>query len=202
MKVDCRPCEPPDHDALLSAWRDHLVSRRRFLLAMAGGSVAALFPATAISVESPAGRGAHAQWLILDHVLQHLLPSEADSPGAREIDALGYFRFIVDDDSIDEDEREFILQGSLWLEDMSLDMMKSSFTALDEARRERVLRRIEQSDAGHNWLSTLLLYLFEALLADPVYGGNTNGAGWQWLQHTPGFPRPPADKRYPDLLKL
>jgi gluconate 2-dehydrogenase gamma chain len=48
-------------------------------------------------------------------------------------------------------------------------------------------------------LSLLLYYIFEALLSDPVYGGNPGGIGWQWLEHQPGFPRPPADKIYGNL---
>ena len=59
-----------------------------------------------------------------------------------------------------------------------------------------MLRQIEQSNAGQNWLSLLLTYLLEALLADPVYGGNPDGIGWQWLEHQSGFPRPPADKTW------
>ncbi|MEE8342688.1 MAG: gluconate 2-dehydrogenase subunit 3 family protein, partial [Gammaproteobacteria bacterium] len=70
------------------------------------------------------------------------------------------------------------------------------FTALNEQERETVLREIEQSRAGRNWLSTLLTYLLEALLADPVYGGNPNGIGWQWLEHQPGYPLPPKDKAW------
>jgi len=42
----------------------------------------------------------------------------------------------------------------------------------------------------------VLGYIFEALLVDPVYGGNPNGIGWKWLEHQPGLPRPTADKRY------
>ena len=58
------------------------------------------------------------------------------------------------------------------------------------------MRQIEQSRAGRNWLSLLLTYVLEALLADPVYGGNPDGIGWQWLEHQPGYPRPPADKSW------
>ena len=41
-----------------------------------------------------------------------------------------------------------------------------------------------------------MYYLLEALLADPVYGGNTDEVGWKWLGYTAGFPRPPIGKRY------
>ena len=53
-----------------------------------------------------------------------------------------------------------------------------------------LLRQIAKSTAGENWLATLLSYIFEALLAAPIYGGNPGGVGWKWLQHQPGFPLP------------
>jgi gluconate 2-dehydrogenase gamma chain len=191
-----------DLDGFLAAWRQKLVTRRRFLQALTGGTVASLFPWPAPVADDNASQvDEAARWRVLDFVLQHLLPSEPDAPGAKEIDALGYFRFIVADASIDADEREFITRGAIWLEDMSRDIEHVSFVDLDELQRERVLRKIEQSSAGENWLSTLLTYLFEALLADPAYRGNANGLGWQWLKHIPGFPHPPANKRYPELLK-
>jgi len=84
---------------------------------------------------------------------------------------------------------------------MAQQLTGSSFLALDEEHREQVLRKVEKSAAGSNWLSVMLLYLIEALLADPAYGSNPGGAGWRWLAHIPGFPSPPPDKRYPELLK-
>ena len=83
-----------------------------------------------------------------------------------------------------------------WLNDLSRQRYQRSFTALDASEQETVLRQIEQSKAGRNWLSLLLTYLLEALLADPVYGGNPGGIGWQWLEHQPGFPTPPEDKSW------
>jgi gluconate 2-dehydrogenase gamma chain len=198
-----RLAEHAELRAWLAGWKGQLLSRRRFLLQVAGGSLAALFPLPGLSQdEAPAAPNEATLWRVLDTVQQHLFPSEADAPGAREIKALDYLRFIVADDSQDAEERAFILQGAGWLEDMARELTGLSFTALDEEQRERVLRRIEQSTAGGNWLSLLLLYLIEALVADPAYGCNPDGVGWRWLAHIPGFPRPPADKRYPELLEL
>ena len=71
------------------------------------------------------------------------------------------------------------------------------FEALDFTRKEQLLRYLaDRTRWGKNWLSLLLYYLFEALLADPAYGCNPDGVGWQWLEHQPGFPRPPPDKIY------
>jgi hypothetical protein len=33
-------------------------------------------------------------------------------------------------------------------------------------------------------------------LADPVYGGNRERRGWEWLAHQPGYPRPPPGKTW------
>lgn len=193
------PDRPPQGAAsFLTDWHAQLMSRRRFLAGLAGGSVASLFPMTVLNaIEASSEQD---PWPIIDAVQQHLFPTEETSPGAHEINALGYLRFVVTDASLKQEDRDFVTQGAGWLEGMSQQLEKAAFSSLDETRRERVLRQVAASAAGENWLSTLLLYLCEALLTDPVYGGNTDQVGWRWLQHRPGFPRPPLDKTFPRLL--
>ncbi len=178
----------------LNTWRVGLISRRRLLLAAAGGSLALMFGR--IAAAEPV---AHDPWPTLDAVLDHLLPSEADSPGAREIRALDYLRFVVDDRWIARDERDFIVHGAGWLDDLAIEHNGNAFTSLDSANKERLLRQIAQGPAGENWIATLLSYLFEALLSAPAYGGNPEGIGWRWLEYVPGFPLPRAGNRYPEL---
>ncbi len=189
----------PNVAASLEDWHRTLVSRRSFLLGLAGGSLAALFGMPAAAKGSSDIDAAHT-WRVIDKVQRHLFPSEPDRPGAQEINALGYLRFVVSDPKVDAEEHEFILKGAGWLEGMAREMTRRSFTELGAQERERVLRRIAVSAAGENWVSTLILYLMEALLTDPAYGGNPGGIGWRWLQHVPGHPRPPKDKTYPVLL--
>lgn len=181
----------------LSGWREHLVSRRRFLIGAAGGTVAALFPLRIVgsSVATPPLDDA-ARWRLVGAVQDHLFPSEPAAPGAQEINALAYLGWVVADDNLDPDHRAFILRGAEWVEEHALALEQASFGELDEGGRERVLRHVAATGGGENWLSTVLMYLFEALLTDPVYGGNPDGVGWKWLGHTPGFPRPTAGKRY------
>jgi gluconate 2-dehydrogenase gamma chain len=187
---------------LLSDWHQHLTTRRQFLLAAAGGSLAAMFPLSSIAAannrQNPDTKPD--PWPVIDAVQQHLFPAETDAPGAREINALAYLQFVVTDTTLDSDSREFITKGVAWLEDITFQQYKKSFINLNHKKREKVLRDIASSEAGENWLSTILLYIVEALLTDPVYGGNTNQLGWKWLQHVPGFPRPPADKTFLRLL--
>ena len=178
----------------IDAFRVTLRSRRRFLIAAAGGTVALLF-----GLPRPAAADDYDPWPTLNAVLDHLLPSESDSPGAADINALGYLRFVVSDARTADDDREFILQGNRWLDDLAGERLGRNFVALNGDEKERLLRQIAGSAAGENWLSTLLSYLLEALLTAPAYGGNTDRAGWRWLEYVPGFPLPGPGTRYPEL---
>lgn len=180
--------------ATMEDFRAALITRRRFLIAAAGGSLALLFGT------SPSARAAsNDPWKTLAAVLDHLLPTEPGAPGAREIQALDYLRFVVSDPWIDQEERDFILQGAQWLDDLAGKRFDNPFPSLDEKQKETLLRQVAQSGAGENWISTLLTYLFEALLTAPAYGGNPDGIGWRWLEYIPGFPLPEPGTRYPEL---
>ncbi len=141
-------------------------------------------------------------WLTIDVVQDHLFPSETDSPGAKEINAITYLRNVIVNPMIDQEEKEFILNGVKWLNDLSIEQHESVFVQLSYTQRSDMLHQITKTNSGRKWLSKLLTYIFEALLSDPVYGGNPDGIGWKWLNHHPGFPRPPIHKRYWDLKKV
>lgn len=178
-----------DHSELV-VWRHALLTRRRFLLASAGG-LAALFAPLGVGAGVRAGN----PWPLLAAVQDHLFPAEIDAPGAREIHALAYLQGVLGDPRGDREEQRFILKGAEWLEDLSRQRHQAAFVDLDPLRREQVLREVAGTPKGENWVSTLLLYLCEALLSDPAYGGNPDGIGWAWLAHQPGFPRPTPEKR-------
>ena len=140
-------------------------------------------------------------WKTIAAVQEHLFPADKDSPGASDIQALNYLQNMINAPDIEDSERESIKNGSKWLNDLSIQIYNKNFTELGETNREKVLRRIENSRAGRRWLSLLMTYLIEALLSEPVYGGNKNGIGWKWLEHQPGFPTPSIDKMYFKLGK-
>jgi len=130
---------------------------------------------------------------------EHLLPSEPGAPGAREIRALEYLRFVLADKRVDAEERELLLAGAASLDRLSLKVEGADFIALDAEGRERVLQRMIDEPHGELWISTLIVYLLEALLCAPAYGGNPEAIGWHWLEHRPGFPLPDTDHIYPKL---
>ena len=123
-----------------------------------------------------------------------MFPAEPGVPGARDVKATAYLQWVLSDPGLEHSLRRVFASGVEQLEQLSLDSSGHGYHRLSPEQREDVLRRMEGQ--GDSWIRELLNYLFEALLTDPVYGANPGGIGWQWLGHTPGFKRPPANKRY------
>ncbi len=133
-------------------------------------------------------------------VQEHLFPKGPDSPSAVDVNAAAYLEWAITAPGIDPDTRNTIVNGVGRLQDASRERFDVPFTGLDDEQSELLLRYLADNTRwGRAWLSLMLYYIFEALLSDPAYGGNPNEIGWRWLQHQPGFPRPPADKIYGKL---
>ncbi|WJW75980.1 gluconate 2-dehydrogenase subunit 3 family protein [Thiohalobacter sp. IOR34] len=175
------------------------LSRRQFIsrLGLLGGLAAACPPAALAALRANAEpMPAEEPWRTLAAVQAQLFPPGPGIPGAREIGALRYLRQALENPAAAGADLAFVRDGAGWLNDLARKTRQRDFAQLDAAGRETLLRRIERSRAGSRWLSLLLDYLLEALLADPVYGGNPDGSGWRWLEHQPGYPTPMPDKRW------
>lgn len=173
-----------------------LTTRRQFLLAAAGGSLAVLFgltPARAVQRDD--------DWAVVARVQELLLPSEPGSPGATDVGAFEYLKTAMQEERIDSAQRDFILHGVYWLQDAAMQQHEQAFLSLNAQTQQALLERISESDAGENWLSTLLVFVLEALLSAPVYGGNRDAVGWRWLAIEPGFPLPDRQTVYWKLPK-
>jgi len=181
--------------------QENALNRRQFVQILAG--ITASLPSSVIAKSSVFGRNdlqsyEHLQdpWLTLASVQEHLLPANKNSPGARDITALHFLQNLLNAPDTEQEEHDFILQGVNWLNQLSIKHNAQKFNLLDSSSKEKILREIETSRAGSRWLSLMMTYLIEALLSDPVYGGNKNQLGWKWLEHIPGFPTPTVDKVY------
>lgn len=188
--------------------RSRTMGRRGFFARISGATaLAALSPGIdAEKLTTPLSPGSvlprqlsDRQWQTLVAVQDHLFPSATDSPGAREINAMTYLDAALADPKLDPAEADFIKNGIGWLEEIARETQNGSFLSLSAEKREAVLQALNETGRGENWIATILMYIFEALLSDPAYGGNPGGIGWKWLGHDPGFPRPPADKIYGKL---
>lgn len=175
-----------------------MISRRQFVMRSSGTLMAAGTPLAGLTGCSPMQSREHSvdsgvsekQWQEIAEVQQFLLPSEQHSPGAKDVNAQAYLLWVVTDPDFDEQDRQFIPQGLISLQALSQTLFQRPFNQLNDEEKETALREFEKSTEGYAWITTLLNYLLEALLTDPIYGGNPDQIGWKWLDHTPGFPRP------------
>ncbi|MGJ8693247.1 MAG: gluconate 2-dehydrogenase subunit 3 family protein [Thalassotalea sp.] len=182
------------------SWLKNKLSRRQLLKSAAGASAIASLPRYAFAApEALTELTKTDPWLTLDTVFNHLLPSSASGPGAAEIQASNYLYQTIQQQPIGADEITFIYNGVGWLNGYSNSQLSKTFVALTTAEKETILRGISGSTAGENWLNTLINYLYEAMLSPPIYGGNPNGVGWQWLKHQAGFPLPAKGQRYYEI---
>ena len=141
-----------------------------------------------------------AQQKTLDAVQMQLLPDDGNGPSARDINGIAYLEWaMTDPQNQDDGDPPYIAKGIGWLDDLAQQTQGDTFVNLTNAQQDKVLQQIARSQAGENWMSLLMYYLTEALMLDPVYGGNPDGIGWQWLEHQAGFPQPIAGKTYRDF---
>lgn len=188
---------------------DSRISRRDFMLRMGLlGSLASAYPAAALAELRVSNTKQalpewqkQATWQTLAQVQEVLFPPGEGAPGASDIAATVYLHGAIENPDADGDDKDFIFRGVGWLDGLTQERHQKTFLQLTAAQQQETIEAIVKSRAGRNWVSMLLTYTLEALLADPVYGGNKNKAGWEWLQHQPGYPAPPADKTWDQLLQ-
>ena len=124
------------------------------------------------------------KWRVLQSVQNHLFPKQGNFPDAESISSVRYLKMVSRDDSFDQKDLEFIFEGLNVLQDRGWKTM------LAHDKKEKILETFAQTNFGENWISTLLNYTLEAVLSDPIYGGNSHQKGWRSLEHHPGIPRP------------
>jgi len=127
--------------------------------------------------------------VIFEAVIKHLFDDD-DGYVTSQLNVTGYFKAVLADTRIDEDERTFLLNGIRWLQESAEERFGKDFLALQNVQREAVLKDISMLRWGDRWLYKVMGYYFEVVFSDPIYGGNVNGNGWKWLDYHPGFPRP------------
>ena len=185
---------------LLRDFQNGNIDRRTFLTRLAAAASLTMLPPALFRCSSGDARNdevfSQERWDILKLVQNHLFPSDSDSPGAKEINAAVYLQNVLLDPQIDPEDKEFILNGLDWTEETANELLNKSILKMNKDEIEKVLRNMAEYQWGENWLSQILIYIFEALLTDPIYGGNPDGIGWKWLGHDPGLPRPTEKNRY------
>ncbi len=121
---------------------------------------------------------------------EDLFPDLSDSLNVRTINARSYLTYILHHRKVSNKNKRFIKKGVVWLNQEADTLFGKSYGFLPSSSRQKVLESIAKTEWGESFIETILTYLFEALLGDPIYGINKNKAGWKWVHHTPGLPRP------------
>ncbi len=129
-------------------------------------------------------------WHTIALVQQDLFPDTQGVPTLHNIHAKRYLKGVMHDVWVRHEEKDFIRNGEQWLHEASQQHFRKNYTDLKPLQRQKILRVISKERWGERWIEILLSYIMEALLCDPVYGGNSAEVGWKWLHHTPGLPRP------------
>jgi gluconate 2-dehydrogenase gamma chain len=107
-----------------------------------------------------------------------------------QIKTARYMHIVLNHSRISEEDKQFIKNGVKWLNEEAIQMHKKSYVKLASNERQDVLNAVAKTEWGENFLYNIMSYLFEAMLGDPIYGGNNKEAGWKWLAFTGGEPRP------------
>lgn len=131
---------------------------------------------------------------VLLHTAYHLFPQSKISPSAADLHISAYLAYVLKDERIMKEDRDYILKGAYWLEESSFEEYDRSFLGLNRDEKEELLQDIAAYRWGENYIYTTLTYIFEAMISAPVYGSNTDKTGWKWLEHNPGFPLPKTAK--------
>ena len=141
------------------------------------------------------------QFKIIREVQDILFPSEGDGPGALEVNADKYLVWVLNDSLLDPKEKRYVIKYIDQIDKSAKDRYGASFLELSKKEREDHIAFIAKESWGKKWLSRILTLIFEALLLDPIYGGNPDNIGWNWLGHHPGQPRPTKEINYPTIIK-
>jgi len=124
-------------------------------------------------------------WVVIESVLNILFPKTDTMPGAREFNSTQFLIQNSKHSSFNQKDLSLILKGA-----DDFNSLYPSFVNFNQEKQQKILEKISQNDYGKEWLSILIYYGIEAMLSDPIYNGNPNGACWKKLNHIAGKPQP------------
>lgn len=106
-----------------------------------------------------------------------------------DVNTSAYTTLILKHSRVTDEDKTFLKNGIKWLDEEAEEMYKTRYTKLSAKERQSVLKSISKVRWGENWIDTVLTYIMEAMMSDPIYGVNKNEAGQKWVNHVQGYPR-------------
>lgn len=124
-------------------------------------------------------------WNVVEDIQDILFPKTENMPSAKMFNATFYLIKNIYNEHFDKDDFKIITEGTLEFKrdfpDFSKQTQDTKYHTLEIASENRYYEQ---------WLSILIYYTIEAMMSDPIYGGNTNEIGWISTMHVSGQPQP------------
>lgn len=134
--------------------------------------------------------------------LQNLLvPKDGNGPSANDVNAHSYFVWTLSDQNLPQEDSSYFIEKTKEIMELCESQFLRKFTVLSSHEKNAFIEKNIQSGWTRTYLSRMITVIFEAVLLDPVYNVNPNEIGWEWLQHSPGMPRPTLETKFPEIYK-
>lgn len=135
------------------------------------------------------------QSTILKSVLMIIFPDDGNGPSADDLNSFGYILWSLGNEYDPTQDKEFIINGLDWTNEFAIENFNDNYYDLSESDKANVIASIQEEKWGKNWMSVMVTLVLESLVLDPIYGGNKDEKGWEWLEHEAGSPRPTEGTR-------
>ena len=176
-----------------------IISRRQFILISSLGIGSLLIPIPSCQHKKTNYLTAE-EINILNGVLDVLFPDDGFGPSHKDFNATQYILNVLNDPFYDGETKIFIIDGIQDINSIAKSLFSKDLSSLSYKHKQKVIEHaIEKEGKFERWISLIITLIIEALLSDPIYGGNTNEVGWKWLNHYIGIPRPDKDTSYKQL---
>lgn len=130
-----------------------------------------------------------------------LVPKDGNGPSANDVNAHNYFVWTLSGKNIPQEDRTYFIEKTQEFMMLCEAQFLRKFTNLSSQEKTSFIDKNIQSGWTRTYISRMITVIFEAILLDPVYDVNPNEIGWNWLQHSPGMPRPTLETKFPEIYK-
>src|SRR5215475_9272949 len=124
---------------------------------------------------------------------ERLMPGAPGLPGARDAEVLNYIDLALA--GAYADLQDFYRRGLAQLDAYCRKTHGVPFVRLPVAGQDEVIKAVEEDKAGEfawataqAFFTTIRTHTMEGMLADPIYGGNRDFAGWRLVGFSGGQP--------------
>lgn len=186
----------PDTFANIEKWETNRRSFLRAALVAGAASQIAWFTSCSTQLEEANEYLTAEQSTILKSIQSIIWPDDGNGPSIDDLNTFGYTMWVFGNNYNQHEDRDYLIEGLDWASQTSAEIYFKKYVDLNDDQREALVAKFVEMNWGKNWLSVMVTLVMESALLDPIYGGNKNEVGWNWLDHKAGIPRPTEKTRF------